>query len=54
VADKKAKNKINSMPEKPPFRIGRFIISKSTVPAKEVSFETGESTRLSIKAIGED
>ncbi len=54
AADKKTKETINSLNEVPPYRIGRFIISRATVQARNVSFETAEGTRLSIKIAGEE
>jgi len=53
-ADKKTKETINDLNEVPPYRIGRFIISRATTQARSVSFETTEGTRLSIKTIDED
>jgi hypothetical protein len=34
-------------------RIGRFVVSESTVAPREVTFETGATTRLNIKAVQE-
>ncbi len=52
--DKKTKAKIDSMQPPPPYRIGRFVISKSPIPPKDVSFHTGESSRISIKLLGDE
>lgn len=54
VKDKAAKQKIAGIETEGPFRVGRFIISRNPVPAKAVSFETGESIRLNIKLAGEE
>lgn len=51
--DKEAKAKIASIEAETPFRVGRFLISRSTVQAKSVEFETPESVRLNIKLAGE-
>lgn len=53
-ADKKAKEKIQTITTPLPYRVGRFIISKQPVAAKSVAFETEEGTRVNIKAIDED
>ena len=53
-ADKKAKDKIRSMETPTPYRVGRFIIAKQAVAAKSVAFETTESSRLTIKTVGEE
>ena len=50
--DKDARVKIEAAEIQPPYRIGRFIIAKSKTPPRSVSFETGESTRISIKLLG--
>jgi len=54
ATDKKAKEAINALNEVPPYRIGRFIISRETTKAKSVAFETSEGSRVSIKTIDED
>lgn len=51
--DKKVKAKIESMDVQPPYRIDRFIITKSNVPSRSVSFDTNPSTRISIKLAGD-
>ena len=48
-ADKEAKEKIATVATPMPYRVGRFLIDKQTVPAKSVSFETDEGIRVSIK-----
>lgn len=53
-ADKAAKDKIRSIEEPTPYRVGRFIISKQAVPAKSIAFETTEGSRVTIKTISED
>lgn len=53
-ADKKAKDKIPTITAPTPFRVGRFIIAKQAVAAKSVSFDTTESSRFTIKIIGEE
>ena len=47
--DKEAKAKIAAIDTPMPYRVGRFLIAKQKVPAKTVSFETDEGTRISIK-----
>lgn len=54
TADKKAKETINALNEVPPYRIGRFLISRETVRAKTVAFETSEGSRVSIKTVDEE
>lgn len=54
AADKKAKEAIDSRNLPMPFRIGRFVISESTVPARTVEFETVASTRVAIKNVTEE
>lgn len=54
AVDKKAKEAINALNEVPPYRIGRFLISRETVKAKTVAFETNEGSRVSIKTVDED
>ncbi len=51
--DKKTKDKINSLAESPPYRIGRFIITRQATEGRSVSFETQPGSRLSIKTIEE-
>lgn len=51
--DKEAKAKIAELGDDPPYRVGRFLITKSTVEAKSVSFETDASTRIQIKLFAE-
>ena len=52
-ADKKAKDRIRSIETPTPYRVGRFIISSSIVPAKTVAFDTAEGIRFSIKTADE-
>lgn len=52
--DKEAKAKITILGTPPPFRIGRYIITKTSNPPRSVSFETETSTRINIKKIGEE
>ena len=52
--DKEVKDKIGTLPGKPPFRLGRFVINISPTPPKSVSFETAGSKRISIKLLGDD
>jgi hypothetical protein len=47
-ADKKAKDRIKSMEQPMPFRIGRYIISSKEIAGREVSFEIAESRRINI------
>ena len=53
-ADKEAKKKIETMTPPPPFRIGRFVIAKSTTQPRSVSFDIEAGDRISIKLVGED
>ena len=53
-ADKKAKDKIREISEQTPYRVGRYIISKDAVAARSVSFETADSSRITIKTVGEE
>ena len=48
--DKEAKAMLAGIEAKTPFRVGRFVISRQTTPAKTVSFETPAGFRLNIKA----
>jgi len=52
--DKKAKDKLATVQTPKPFRVGRFIIAEQKVDAKHVEFDSGESTRLSIKTVDGD
>lgn len=47
--DKDAKDKIKSLDLPVPCRVGRFIIAKTAMEGKEISFQTQPSTRISIK-----
>jgi len=51
--NKKAQEKICKIEIATPYRIGRFIISTSTVEPKTVAFETAEATRINIKTVDE-
>ncbi len=51
--NKSVKEKIRSIETPAPFRVGRFVISRHQVPAKEVSFETQASFSFTIKLAGE-
>lgn len=53
-ADKAAKDKIQTIQTPMPYRVGRFIISKKPVAAKDVKFQTADGTRVDIKAVDED
>jgi len=53
-ADKKAKDKIQTIETPLPYRVGRFIISRRDIPAKSVSFDTEAGTRVNIKAVDEE
>ena len=46
--DKEAKEKLSQEPTPPPYRIGRFIISKNARPPPEVNFTTEASESISI------
>lgn len=49
-ADKEAKDAIRLIETPTPYRVGRFVISKKDMPAKQVSFETADGLRITIKA----
>jgi hypothetical protein len=49
AADKAAKAKLATVTQPMPYRIGRFIISKSEHQAHEVNFEVGVTSSISIK-----
>lgn len=53
-ADKAAKDKIRTVDTPTPYRVGRFVISKREVSAKQVSFEVSESSVFTIKLAGEE
>jgi hypothetical protein len=53
-ADKDAKTKISTMSDPTPFRVGRFIIARHSVPPRSVSFDVNEGNRISIKVLGEE
>ena len=52
--DKQAKARIQSLETPPPFRIERYIVTKSSSPPRSVSFDVDGSTRITIKQIGEE
>ncbi len=52
-ADKEAKVLAEALNEPTPFRVGRFIIDKTTRPPKTVSFETDGSSSITIKTADE-
>lgn len=52
--DKSVKGKLREIKENYPFRVGRFVISKSVNNPRSVSFETSESIRYNIKLAGEE
>ena len=53
-ADKAAKGKILSITTPTPFRVGRFLITKTDVPGKPVAaFETSDTLRITIKTADE-
>ena len=53
AVDKKAKGLIQGIETPTPYRVGRFIIDKSVVAPKQVSFETVEGFRFTIKTADE-
>ena len=53
-ADETAKEKLQSLSEVPPYRVGRFIITRNDIAPKSVSFETAPSSRLNIKLVSEE
>jgi len=52
--DKEAKKLIEDIHKPYPIRIGRYIISRQTMPARSVAFETEDSSRITIKHIGDE
>jgi len=52
--DKEAKAKIQQIDKPMPIRIGRYIITRQTVAARSVAFETDSGSRITIKHIGDD
>lgn len=53
AVDKKTKAKIMSMEQQPPYRIGRFIITKRQVEGRHVEFDTDSVPRIDIKLAGD-
>lgn len=51
---KEVKAKLQAISAPSPFRIGRFVIKRESVPARSISFETEASIRFSIKLAGEE
>ena len=51
--DKAAKTIIQGIETPTPFRVGRFVIKRSAVAEKSVSFETQASFRFDISLAGE-
>ena len=52
--DKQAKAKIQTIDKPMPLRVGRYIITRQTVQAKSVAFETDAGSRITIKHIGDE
>ena len=52
-ADKEVKAKINTIEAPSPFRIGRFVITRTPTPPRSVSFETDGGLKINIKLLGE-
>jgi hypothetical protein len=53
-ADDAAKGRIEQLGLTPgPARCGRFVISENTVQGRHVSFDTDDTTRLSIRTVEE-
>jgi len=53
-ADLVAKEKILAVNETMPYRVGRFLITKQSIPGKTIAFETSDAIRVSIKNVAED
>lgn len=51
--NKELKVKLKDINAPSPFRIGRFVIKRESVPAKSVAFDTDATIRFSIKLAGE-
>jgi len=51
---KEVKAKLKDIDTPSPFRIGRFVIKRESVPAGSVSFDTDPGIRFSIKLAGEE
>ena len=52
--DKEAKDKIAALEQKPPYRVGRFIVAQTPIAGRSVSFDTSPGTRISIKLLGDE
>ena len=52
--NKELKEKLNGIETPTPYRIGRYIISRSTTEGRHVEFDTSGGTRYSIKFAGEE
>ena len=52
--NKSVKEAIRSIESPTPYRVGRFVISRHEVKAKEVAFETQASFSFTIKLAGEE
>ena len=52
--DQKAKALIRTVEAPSPFRVGRFVITRSVRPGRAVAFETQESISFTIKTAGEE
>ena len=48
------KAKLRDIDAPSPFRIGRFVIKREAVSAREVAFNTEATIRFTIKLAGED
>ena len=51
---KEVKAKLQEIKDPSPFRIGRFVITRESTPAREVAFETAPGVRYTIKLAGEE
>ena len=51
---KEVKAKLKAIDAPSPFRIGRFVIKRESVPAREVAFDTEATMRFTIKLAGEE
>jgi len=53
TAEKAAQDKIAALGNKPPYRVGRFMITEAKIASRSVAFETASSTKIKIKLFEE-
>ena len=52
--DKKVRAKLNEIEAPSPFRVGRFVITRTATAGRHVEFDTSGGIRVNIKLISED